>query len=585
MVDIPVIMGAAGAVPTPPITLRNALTTVATGLAPGLTTNLPASLIEDVASTAVGALVQIDQARVETINSNSPLGANLFTLLQFGNLYLGDGTPNPQTNTTVQVVLTGTPNFALSPGFTVSDGTNEYVLSSSGSTGSTGTSLPLTVVALNSGSFVVPANTVTTIVTSLPPGVTLTVTNPQEGTSGAPAELESDYRARILQAGRASAQGMPTFVKTQLAQVPGIPRRLIAMPQTSGGFKILVSGYTDQTQVGAAILAGLFDITRLTISENTITGITQALPPPAAPLLTPNSVGGTLSTETVWVLYTYVGVYGETQSSVPTSVGVTGPTGQVVCTTPIVQSGAIGYNVYSSNQDLSSSWVKQNSSPVPFGTNFSINTLVTGSAVAPTENTTGIVTTSLWNNVVNGSTITIAGVTPSQYNGSFTATVFTPTTFSTGVDTSGYSNWVSGGVVTPNVRNVTASINDYPDTYEIPFVNSPQQTVTLSVTWNTSGTYFVDPTAVQQAAAPALAAYINSIGTGLPILVHQLEQAFLQSVANFLPPYLVNVLFFAVSIAGVGVAPLPNTVEILGDPESFFLCQSSGVTVQQAGSL
>jgi hypothetical protein len=38
---------------------------------------------------------------------------------------------------------------------------------------------------------------------------------------------------------------------------------------------------------------------------------------------------------------------------------------------------------------------------------------------------------------------------------------------------------------------------------------------------------------------------------------------------------------FSVSIDGVGVTPEVGTVEILGDPESFFTCAPNAVTVGQ----
>ncbi|WP_420488937.1 hypothetical protein [Phytobacter diazotrophicus] len=49
-------------------------------LSPGLTTDLPGSLIEDIVSTDVGALLVCDQARVDLINSVGPLKTNLTML-------------------------------------------------------------------------------------------------------------------------------------------------------------------------------------------------------------------------------------------------------------------------------------------------------------------------------------------------------------------------------------------------------------------------------------------------------------------------------------------------------------------------
>ena len=46
----------AGAIPVSPTDLLNAEIAAATVLAPGLTANLPGSLVEDMASTAAGAV-------------------------------------------------------------------------------------------------------------------------------------------------------------------------------------------------------------------------------------------------------------------------------------------------------------------------------------------------------------------------------------------------------------------------------------------------------------------------------------------------------------------------------------------------
>ena len=70
----------AGAVPTSPTDLLNAEIAAATALSPGLTANLPGSLVEDMASTAVGAVVIQDQAFVDLVNSISPYTANPFII-------------------------------------------------------------------------------------------------------------------------------------------------------------------------------------------------------------------------------------------------------------------------------------------------------------------------------------------------------------------------------------------------------------------------------------------------------------------------------------------------------------------------
>lgn len=575
-------MGASGAVPTPIATLIADLIAIATGQAPGLTTDLPGSLIDDVAGTQAAGLSLIDQARVALVNSLTPFGANLFLLQQLGNIYLGSGAPNSATNTTVEVVFAGTVGFPIAQGFMVSDGTYQYIVQNGGIVGSGGATLPLAALATQSGSWAVPANTVTQLITSLPTKISLTVTNPLPGTPGAASETEADYRARILQAGLASAQGMGRFLKTMLLQVPGVTANLVSVRQANGGWEVICGGYSDEYQVAYAIWQALFDINTLAPSVNSITGITQALPPPGTPGLTANTAGGSLPSETVYVAVTFTGAFGETEKSTVNSVAVTGPTGQVVVAFPTSPpSGAKAWNIYASNTNTASAWVLQNSTPYALGTNFNIDSLVTGTAVAPTANTTGIYTTSLWSAVTNGASVTIAGATPAGYNGTFTATVFSPTQFSTGIDTSGDAAYVSGGTVTPNARNVSITIADYPDSYVIPFVAPPQQTVTITATWNTSQSNFVGAAAVAQLVQPALVAYVNAIGVGQPILVYQLEATFAAAVASLLPANLITRMVFAVSINGVGVAAESGTGIIIGDPEGYYYATAAGITVTQ----
>ena len=77
----------AGAIPAQPTDLLNAEIAAATALAPGLTANLPGSLVEDMASTAAGAVVIQDQAFVDLVNSISPATANPSILYQLGQVY------------------------------------------------------------------------------------------------------------------------------------------------------------------------------------------------------------------------------------------------------------------------------------------------------------------------------------------------------------------------------------------------------------------------------------------------------------------------------------------------------------------
>jgi hypothetical protein len=479
--DIPVVVTAAGAQPTPPAALLAALIAAVADVTPGYTATLPASLIEDVSSTQVGGLAVCDSARVETINSISPYGANAFMLLQLGQIYIGPGAaPGVPTNTSTFVTFLAVdananplPGQVLAVGFTVSDGTYQYVVQDGGVTGADGLSLPLFCLATVAGSWAVPTNTVTQLVTQVPSNVILTCTNQEPGLSGAAAETEEQYRARVLQAGQAICQGAPTMLKTQLSNVPGVQPRLVSVVQQPGGGWEIICGGGDPYQVGYAIYRGLFDVSTLVGSTLAVTAITQAA---NAHITTAINHG-------------YV-------------VGQAAQLAGVVGMTPL--------------------------NAVPF-------------------------------NVV---------------------TVIDEKNFTIDVDSAGYPAYVSGGVLTPNLRNVNVSINDAPDIYSIPFVNPPLQTVTVAATWNTIATDFVSQAAVSQLAVPAIVAYLNSITVGAPISLLVMRTVFLEAVASVLAPGLVSTLAFSVSINGVATAPTGDLV--IGDPESYVSATAAGVTVNQS---
>lgn len=467
---LPTIITSAGLQPQTPVSLNQQLLAQASTLAPGLTVNLPGSLIEDMGSTATGALVVIDQTRVDLVNSLTPYAANPFLMAQLGQVY---GVPlGLDTNGSCFVVFSGTPGFVISPGFIVSDGTNQYVIQDGGIVATGGTSQPVQAVATLAGIFPIPANTVTQIITSVPSTVSLAVTNPLIGTPSIGPQTESDYRAQVLQAGLVSSQSQTTYLKTLLNLVPGVLARLVSVRQQPGGWEVLVGGNGDPNRIGNALFQSV-DISTLVPSTLSVTGITNASP--------------------------------------------------------------------------------------------------------------AVVTTSLTHNFTSGQTITITGATgTSGVNGTaLVATVISPTTFSIPINTTNSGTYTGNGVVTPNFRNVTASVYDYPDTYTIPYVVPPSQAVTMVVTWNTTATGFVSFSSVAAAAQPALAAYINAIPVGQPANLFELQATFQAATAALIPTQVLTRLVFAVSINGLGVAPQTGTGIIQGDPESYLVTTATAIVVNQ----
>lgn len=130
-------------------------------------------------------------------------------------------------------------------------------------------------------------------------------------------------------------------------------------------------------------------------------------------------------------------------------------------------------------------------------------------------------------------------------------------------------------------RNVTVSLTDYPDTYSILYVAGPVQTVTMTVTWNTTLSNFTGGASIPALVQTPLANYINALGIGQVINVLEMNEIFQQAVENVLDSSLLTRLVFTVYINSVETAPGTGTYAITGDPESSFSCATSGITVTQ----
>jgi hypothetical protein len=256
------IITSAGALPTSPTDLRDQIVAEATLLSPGLTADLPGSLIEDMASTAAGAVVIQDQAAVDLLNSISPVTANPFIMKGLGQVYGVAPGIGSNTSVLVQFSAPGSPGYIVEPGFIVSDGSHQYIVRDPAILNGSGVSPAVFCLAVDPGSWAVPSGTVTTLASSVPDSVALTCTNPAAGTPGASAQTDAEYRAQVIQAGQAIATGVPTFVRTTLGKVDGVQERLISFRQTGGGWQVLVGG-GDPYEVANAIFQSLFDINDL----------------------------------------------------------------------------------------------------------------------------------------------------------------------------------------------------------------------------------------------------------------------------------------------------------------------------------
>jgi hypothetical protein len=465
---LPDVITAAGFQPQSPLVIWQNLINAVSATYPGYTT-LPGALIDDVVGTMVAACAQCDQARVETVDSLSPYGANPFLLNQIGQM-LGIQ-PGAPSNTSVYVVFNGPAGFVVNKGFTVSDGAYQYTVQDGGAVGASGSSPLLFCVAVQSGTFPAPTGAAS-IVTSVPTGTTITASF-AGGVPGQGAQAEEDYRAQVLQAQLASALGMPRQIKTNLQAVAGVQARLVAVQQVGNGYKILCGG-GDPYAVAYAIYLGTFDFSLLVGSDLAVVLVSQA--------------------------------------------------------------------------------------------------------------TNGVVTTNVEHHLTVGQSITFSGIGGmTQLNGvnATVVSLISNTMFSINTNTSGFSGYTSGGTYTPNGRDVSASLYDAPDTYTIRFVTPPAQVVNIVLLWNTNSTSYVSTTAVQQAAAPALAAYVNGIAVGQPMNLFDIQDAFRAAVAPLLPGPVITRMAFSFVIDGVSVAPSSGTGIISGDSEGYFTTTPSLITVNQ----
>ncbi|MHB1803009.1 MAG: hypothetical protein ACYCU5_15385 [Actinomycetes bacterium] len=109
----------------------------------------------------------------------------------------------------------------------------------------------------------------------------------------------------------------------------------------------------------------------------------------------------------------------------------------------------------------------------------------------------------------------------------------------------------------------------------------PAQTVTLTATWNTSLASFSGGDTFQALAAPVLAQYVANLPIGAPINELEMTYIFQQAVAAQIDPNLITRLVFSVYINGTLTPPASGYASVFGDPEGYFTCSSTGVTVTQ----
>lgn len=262
MSDLPVNYDISGPVPKTADELRQQVIATATQLSPGITTDLPGSLVEDMVSTSVGALMVCDQAKVDLINSCSPYTSNIPLLTQLGSMY---GIPRGEgTNTSVYVVFSGPPGFGIPKGFTVGDGSYTYMVRRDTVIPDSGQTSPIYCLSMMEGIWAVPAGSVTQIKSSVPEGYNVTCTNLTAGLPGTAEQNYASYRAQVMQAGMYGVQGTPDCYRTELKKVSGVQENLLSYRQSTLGKWVAVAGGGDPYDVAYAIYKAVPDISILT---------------------------------------------------------------------------------------------------------------------------------------------------------------------------------------------------------------------------------------------------------------------------------------------------------------------------------
>src|SRR6185503_19401787 len=271
---LPLLFDASGPVATPPATIQQTLIALVAASRPGYTANLPGSLIDDISGTDTGAIIALDQARVDAVNSVTPYAANPYILAQMSiQTGLKQGTAS---NGSAFVVFAGTPGYVIPPGFTVGDGSHQFVVQEGGTVGTGGSSQSLYGVSNDSSTFDIPAGSSNGVITAVPNPYTLTVTNPLAGTPALAPETTESYRARLLLAQQVAISGTQTYLKTLLLAVPGVSPRLVAVLQNGSSWEVICGG-GDPKQVAGAIYQGVSSVGLLVGSATTPRNITVSI--------------------------------------------------------------------------------------------------------------------------------------------------------------------------------------------------------------------------------------------------------------------------------------------------------------------
>ena len=130
-------------------------------------------------------------------------------------------------------------------------------------------------------------------------------------------------------------------------------------------------------------------------------------------------------------------------------------------------------------------------------------------------------------------------------------------------------------------RNITASIDNYPDIYRIIFVNPPAQKTAIHVVWNTLNTNFISDLSVAELSSIAITDYINALPVAYKINTLELARVFEESIAAVINRQFISKVEFFVSIDDVYHPADMGSHMVSGDSEGYFYTTKDLITLSR----
>ncbi len=329
-------------------------------------------------------------------------------------------------------------------------------------------------------------------------------------------------------------------------------------PETYQSYRgrVMAAGTCASVSTGRFIRTLLAQVSGVNPQQISVQQSTAGTPlaPPTQTAASTATTGGTIAANTYYLVVTAENALGETVASNEESITTTGTTSTITANFTL-PSGATGGKLYVGTATGLENVV------TTFGavSTLTITAIPTLSGTPPTSNTTA--NTAGFRVIVGGTG------DPYEVANAILQSVADPTDLT--------------GSAVSSTRNVRVSVSDYPDTYGIVYVVPPSQTVTMVVTWNTSLSNFAGGGTFQALVAPIIAQYVSNLAVGAPINELEMTYLFQQAVAAQIDQNLITRLVFSVYINGSLVSPASGYADVIGDPEGFFVCASTGVTVTQ----